>query len=171
MTVFIHPMACTDETVSIGEGSRVWQFATVIKGTILGQGCNVGAGAVLEGARFGVRCKIGPNVHVGPGFEIGDDVFIGSNVVLCNDCWPRVDREGFDADLLRNGFVSVRIGNGASIGVNAVILPGVTIGAGAMIAAGAVVNRDVPANCLWTLDGVEMPINERPKRRMREALC
>lgn len=167
-TAFIHPKAHV-ENAEIGAGSKVWQFASVIRGTVLGKDCNVGAGAVLEGARFGDRCKIGPGVHMGPGFVVGNDVFVGSNVVVCNDAWPRVGRDGFDEQLLTSGaLVSVRIEDGAVIGVNATLLPGVTIGKGALVAAGAVVTDDVPAGHLWTREGKTVAINPAwTKRRMR----
>lgn len=147
-TAFIHPMAHV-EGVTIGPRTKVWQFASVIRGARLGADCTVACGATLDGCAFGDRVIVSHNVAAGPGFLIGDDVFIGPNVTICNDAWPRVEKDGFDASALRAGLVVIRIGDGASIGANAVILPGVKIGAGAVVAAGAVVNKDVPPNYLF----------------------
>lgn len=146
-TSFIHAKAHV-EGATIGPRSKVWQFATVIRGTVLGADCNVASCATLDGPVFGDRCLISPGVDIGPGFSIGNDVFIGPNVVLCNDNWPRADKTGFDVTRFE-GRPSVIVGDGASIGANATVLAGVVIGAGAMIAAGSVVNRDVPAGHLW----------------------
>ncbi len=167
-TAFIHPKAHV-EGAKIGARTKVWQFASVIRGTILGADCVVAAGACLDGPLFGDRCIISPGVDIGPGFLIGDEVFIGPNVVLANDAWPRTHKEGWDAEQFRNGLITVRVASGASIGANAVILPGLKIGERAMIAAGAVVTQDVPADYLCTRDGYVYPITSNPKRRMREA--
>jgi len=112
---------------------------------------------------------------MGPGFEIGDDVFIGPNVTVCNDRWPRACKTGFDLARLQADYVTVRIGNWTSVGANAVILPGVTLGKRVMVAAGAVVDRDIPADHLFKRDGSMQPISERVERhyartRMREAI-
>jgi UDP-2-acetamido-3-amino-2,3-dideoxy-glucuronate N-acetyltransferase len=174
-SAFIHPKAEIDRaTVVIGPGTRVWQFASVIRGTILGAGCNVAAGACLDGPHFGDRCIISQNVAMGPGFKFGDDVFVGPNVTVCNDMWPQVAKNGFDVDLLRDcartGRWSVLVGNRVCIGANAVILPGVVLGDDCVVAAGAVADRRVQANHLLKRDGSVVPINPRwRERRMRAA--
>lgn len=167
---FIHPKAHV-EGATIGARTKVWQFASVIRGTVLGEDCSVASCATLDGPVFGNRCIVSPNVDIGPGFVVGDDVFIGPSVVLCNDAWPRAAKDGFEADLLRSGkLVTMRIGDGASLGAHAVVLPGVIIGAGAMVAANATVTRDLPAGCLWTREGSIVEINPAwTRRRMREA--
>lgn len=165
---YVHPLAFVDGAV-IGAGTRVWQFASVIRGTVLGEGCNVASGALLDGPRFGDRCIISQGVAIGPGFWIGDDVFIGPNVTFCNDCWPSYDKDGFDADALRCGLITIRVHDGASIGANAVILPGVTIGRKSVIAAGAAVDRDVPDDHLWSRQGLVKIKPEWRTRRMRRA--
>lgn len=153
-TAFVHPMSCVDDSVFIGAGAKVWQFATVIRGTVIGQETVVAAGACLDGPVIGDRCIVSPGVDVGPGFEIGNDVFIGPHAVLCNDYWPRTHKRGFDYAALRAGrIVCIRVGCGASIGAGARIMPGVTIGARAMIAANAVVTGSVPDDCIWRHDG------------------
>ena len=98
---FVHPRALVDESVQIGPRTKVWQFATVIQGTEIGEGCTIGACATLSGPRIGDRCKISSGVVMGPGFWIGDDVFLGPNVVLANDMWPEVSTEGYDDTMLR----------------------------------------------------------------------
>lgn len=171
MTAIIHPLAYVDDTVILGFGSTVRQFASLTRGTVLGEHCSVAPGAHLDGPRFGDRCVIGHNVAMGPGFVFGDDCFVGPGVVLCNDAWPKADKVGWDYDMLAEGrSVAVRVHDGASIGANAVILPGVTIGKGAMIAAGAVCGRDVPDGHLFKRDGSTVEINSAwTKRRMRAA--
>lgn len=167
---FIHPKAHVEDSI-IGAGSKVWQFASVIRGTVLGRDCSVGAGACLDGPIFGDRCIVSPFVDIGPGFLIANDVFIGPSVVLCNDAWPRVEKTGWDAEMLKDGrCVAVIIEDGASLGAHAVVMPGVRIGARAMVAANATVTHDVPADHLWTRDGQAIPINSGwTKKRMRGA--
>lgn len=163
---FIHPLAYVG-TASIGAGTRVWQFASVIRGAVLGKDCSVASGVTVDGAHFGDHCVISQGVTLAPGQSFGDDVFIGPNVSICNDRWPRANKVGFDTEAFRLGEVAVRVGDCASIGAGAVVLPGVVIGEGAMIAAGAVVDRSVPANHLFKRDGTIVPIDGRVPQRMR----
>lgn len=174
-SAFIHERALTDQSVSIGARSRVWQFASVIRGTVLGEDCTVASSATLDGPVFGDRCIISQGVAMGPGFLIGDDVFIGPNVTVCNDRWPRTYKTGFDLKKFQSGYITVRIHNWVSIGANAVILPGVVLGKRVMVAAGAVVDRNVPADCLYTRQGKMLPLSEKHEARyaparMREAI-
>lgn len=167
----IHPLAHVEDAV-IGAGSRVWQFASVTGGTVLGKDCSVSPFAMLHGPRFGDRCIISGGVMMGPGFVFGDDCFIGPNVTLANDMWPTTSKEGLDLEAMRSGeFVTIRAGNGVTIGANAVVLPGVTIGDGAVIAAGAVCGKDVPAGHLFRRDGKMILISPAwtKRRRMRRA--
>lgn len=167
-TAFIHSRAHVEGS-TIGARTKVWQFASVIRGTVLGSDCNVASCATLDGSRFGDRCIIGQGASIGPGFVIGNDVFIGPNVTFCNDRWPCTDKRGFDAEALRDGFITICIGHGVSIGANAVILPGVEIGPGAMIAAGSVVNRSVPPHHLFIKNRIEPIGSDRDFTRMRRA--
>ena len=163
-TAFIHPHAWVEGSM-IGARTKVWQFATIIRGTVLGDDCSVGAGACLDGPHFGDRCVISPGVDMGPGFRIGDDVFVGPHVVLCNDMWPRAHKTGFDYEGLRDGsIVCVVIEDGASLGVRATVLPGITIGKNAMIASHAVVKTNVPDNCLYTADDKIRAFHREPRR-------
>ena len=167
---FIHPLAHAEDAI-LGPRTKVWQFASITRGAWLGADCTVAPGAMLDGCRFGDRCSIGPSVSMGPGFLVGDDVFIGPSVTFCNDVWPRSDKTGFDAETMRRGeFWTVIVGNGAGIGANAVILPGVHIGSGAFVAAGAVCGVSVPPNHLLKRSGEIVEINTAwTKRRMRAA--
>lgn len=168
---FIHPGATVSDDIAVGPRTRIWQNATVIMGTILGARCNVGAGAVLSGPRFGNDCKISSGVVMGPGFLIGDRVFVGPCSVLANDVFPSVSVDGYDDEKLRSGEAfSVVIENDVMIGSHVTVLPGVRVGQGALLAAGAVVTHDVPPMTIWGRDGGlhRLPDNWRD-RRMRYA--
>ena len=166
----IDPMARVDESVVIGKGTVIRQFASVTGTTVLGRDCSVSPFAMLHGPKFGDRCRISGGVMMGPGFLIGDDVFIGPNVTFCNDAWPRAHKNGFDVELFDGSLWAVIVESGASIGAGAVVLPGVKIGAGAMIAAGAVVTRDVPSFHLFGQNGAP-PRQTGERNRMRTIRC
>lgn len=166
----IHPQANVDGSVVVGPLTSIWQFATVIRGTILGAGCSVGACANLDGPMLGNRCLISPHVMMGPGFKVGDDVFIGPSVTFCNDMWPFASKDDFDMKALQDGKWAIIVGNRVGIGANAVILPGVRIGDDAVIAAGAVVDKPVPDGAIFRRDGSIVPIKPQwRKNRMRFA--
>lgn len=167
----IDPQARVDGSVVIGPGSVVWQFATVIRGTVLGAGCSVGACANLDGPMFGNRCLISPHVMMGPGFKVGDDVFVGPSVTFCNDMWPFAQKGNFDMKPLQEGKWAIIVGDRVGIGANAVILPGVRIGNDAVIAAGAVVDKAlVPDGHLFRRNGTIVPIKPQwRENRMRFA--
>lgn len=166
----IHPLAHVGDDVRIGARTRVWQFASVIRGARLGRDCTVSSGVTVDGAVFGDRCVIQQGVTLAPGMLFGNDVFVGPNVSICNDVWPRASKEGFDLAALRSGQWAVIVKDGASIGAGAVVLPGVVIGADAMVAAGSVVVRNVPDHHLWKRDGSVAPIDrDRLPRRMKRA--
>jgi len=164
----IHPLAFVDDSVRIGAGTTIHQFASVTRGTVLGKDCSVAPGACLDGPRFGDGCRIGINAAMGPGFVIGNDVFIGPLVCLANDYWPRAHKDGFDYDDLRDGkVICVAIDDGASLSMNSSVLPGVQIGARSMVAAHACVDKDLPDDHLFCRDGRIRPIH-RELRRMRD---
>lgn len=164
----IHPKAHVDDTVILGEGTRVWQFASITRGTVMGRDCSVSPFAMLDGSIYGDRVIVSGGVMAGAGFKVGSDVFLGPNVVLANDCWPFATKDGYRDDLLRDGeHFAVVIEDGAAIGAGAVILPGVTVGKGAVVAAGAVVDRDVPAGGVWNRNGwkrLSVPAHWRERR-------
>ena len=164
----IHPLAHVDDNVVLGEGTRIWQFASVTRGTIMGRDCSVSPGAMLDGSVYGDRVVVSGGVKAGAGFKVGNDVFLGPNVVLCNDLWPGFDKIGYDDEALRgNVKFAVIIEDGATIGANATVLPGVRIGRGAVVAAGAVAKKDVPEGMVYQCNdyiGLRRPDNWHEKR-------
>jgi acetyltransferase-like isoleucine patch superfamily enzyme len=167
-TAFVHRLALVEGSV-VGARSKVWQFASVIRGAVIGADCNIASGACIDGSTIGDRTKIAHNLAMGPGFVVGNDCFIAPNVTFANDLWPRAHVSGFDIRAYQDR-PAIIMDDGASIGANAVILPGVRIGAFAMVAAGSVVTRDVPAGHLWKGCGEISEIEgEDKKRRARHA--
>jgi len=137
----IHPQALC-ESKSIGEGTRVWAFAHILPGAVIGHDCNVCDGVFIEndvvvGDRVTIKC----GVQLWDGLRIADDVFIGPNATFTNDRFPR-------SRVYIETFPRTVVEKGASIGANATILPGVVIGSGAMIGAGSVITRSVPPNAI-----------------------
>ena len=134
----IHPSALVEPDAQIGDGSRIWVNVQVRSKARIGQGCNLGKDVFVdERIEIGDRCKIQNGVSIYRGVTIGDDVFVGPHACFTNDLVPRA----FNPDWK---VVATQVENGASIGANATIVCGVTIGEFAMVAAGAVVTRDVP---------------------------
>lgn len=139
---------------------KVWQFASVIRGAVLGEHCVIGACAIVDGARLGVGVRVGHGASVHPGAVLGDDVFVGPGAVICNDAWPRTHKLGWS--MPERPVVIVE--DGASIGANATVLPGVRIGRHAMVAAGSVVTCDVPDNHVFLHKGSIRRIVSEPER-------
>ena len=139
---FIHPSAVVDPSAEIGEGTKVWMNVQVREGARIGSGCVVAKDVYIDhGVHVGDRCKIQNSVSIYQGVTIEDDVFVGPGACFTNDRVPRA----FSADWQ---VTSTRVCRGASIGANATIVCGATIGEFAMVAAGAVVTRDVEAYAL-----------------------
>lgn len=133
---FIHPQALV-ESEDIGAGTRVWAFAHVMKGARVGKGCNIGDHSFIEsGVIVGNDVTIKNGVSVWDGVEIGNLVFVGPNVAFTNDIRPR-------SKVYHPEPVRTKILEGASIGANATILAGITIGKYALVGAGSVVTKDV----------------------------
>lgn len=154
----IHHLAHVDGTVRLGEGTRVWQFASITRGTVMGRDCSVSPFAMLDGSIYGDRVIVSGGVKAGAGFKVGNSVFLGPNVVLCNDCWPYANKEGYDDEALRSGErFAVIIEDGAAIGAGAIILPGIRIGSGAVVAAGAIVDKDVPPGMVFRRNAYMSP--------------
>jgi acetyltransferase-like isoleucine patch superfamily enzyme len=138
-SVFVHERGLC-ESEDVGEGTRVWAFAHVMRGARIGRECNVCGGAFVEtGAVVGDRCVIKNGVQVWEGVTLGERVFVGPNATFTNDLRPRAGRPDGSFEL-----VPTRVHDGATIGANATIVCGVRIGRNAFVAAGAVVTRDVP---------------------------
>jgi len=139
LSYFIHPNALV-ETTDIGEGTRVWAFAHVMKGAVVGKHCNICDHAFVESnVTIGDGVTIKNGVAVWDGVTLGDHVFVGPNAVFTNDLNPRAE-----VKKTREQFVLTDVREGASIGANTTIVCGVTIGRYAFIGAGTVVIRDVP---------------------------
>lgn len=133
---FIHSHALV-ESENIGPGTRIWAFAHVMPGAVIGSSCNICDHTYIDGdVVIGDRVTIKAGVYVIDGMRIEDDVFIGPLASFTNDRFPR-SRQPFQCE-------TMVIGKGASIGAHATFLPGVSIGEGAMVGAGAVVTKDVP---------------------------
>lgn len=154
----------------VGNGTKVWQFASVIRCSVIGDDCNIGGCSVVDGAKIGNNCSVGHGSQLHPGLVAGNEVFFGPGCIVCNDPWPRVRKGDFDISKILSGeFVTVRIGDGASLGAGSIILPGVSIGSGAMVSAGAVATSDIPEGHLLKRDGEIIIIGRRSVLRMREA--
>lgn len=139
--VFVHPMAIC-ESVQIGDRTKIWAFAHILEGAVIGQDCNICDGVFIENdVTVGDRVTIKSGVQLWDGVRVDDDVFIGPNATFTNDHFPR-------SKVWQKTLPMTHILSGASIGANATLLPGITIGKGAMIGAGTVVTRDVPANAI-----------------------
>ena len=139
---FVHQHAIV-ETAHIGAGTRIWAFVHVLPRARIGRECNICDGVFIENeVVVGDRVTIKSGVQLWDGVTIEDDVFIGPNATFTNDPFPR-SKKRHPARLL-----DTLVKTGASIGANATILPGITVGPNAMIGAGAVVTRDVPANAI-----------------------
>lgn len=165
-----HELAHIGEA-TIGERTRVWQFASVIRGAIIGDDCNVGSCSIVDAAVTGNRCSIGHGAQLHPGTKIGNGVFVGPGAIFCNDRWPRIAKDGFDIDALLSGrFVTIAVENGVSIGAGVMVLPGVRIGAGSVIAMGARVTKSVPPYSIYKRDDTIVGISPRKADRMRAAV-
>lgn len=134
---FSHPNAIVEST-KVGRGTRVWAFAHVLPGAVIGEDCNLCDHTFVENdVVMGNRVTLKCGVQLWDGITLEDDVFVGPNATFTNDTFPRSKQypEAFARTLIRQG---------ASIGANATILPGLTIGQYAMVGAGTVVTKDVP---------------------------
>lgn len=141
---FVHESSYVDENVTIGEGTKIWHFCHIQSGAYIGKNCSLGQNVnVSNRVKIGDDVKIQNNVSIYEGVELEDGVFCGPSCVFTNDLTPRArypkGHENFKKTLVREG---------ASIGANATIVCGHTIGKYAMIAAGAVVTKDVPEYAL-----------------------
>lgn len=137
MGYFVHPQALV-ETDRIGDGTRVWAFVHILSGAIIGSDCNICDHVFIENdVKVGDRVTVKCGVQLWDGVRLEDDVFIGPNATFTNDLFPR-SKQPFKV-------LQTVVRRGASIGANATLLPGITIGEKAMVAAGAVVIRDVAA--------------------------
>ena len=140
---FVHPTAVVDAGAVIEPGAKVWHFVHVSEGARIGSGSILGQNVfVARGVTVGRGCKVQNNVSLYEGVTLEDDVFVGPSAVFTNVRRPRAHvsrRHAFETTLVRRH---------ASIGANATVVCGVTLGEGAFVAAGAVVTRDVPPHVI-----------------------
>lgn len=141
--VFVHAQGLC-ESSEVGGGTRIWAFAHVLEGARIGSDCNICDGVFVEGgAVVGDRVTVKCGVQLWDGVVLEDDVFVGPNATFTNDPMPR-SRQWLDE------YPRTIVREGASIGANATLLPGLEVGTGAMVGAGAVVTRSVPPNAVVT---------------------
>jgi UDP-2-acetamido-3-amino-2,3-dideoxy-glucuronate N-acetyltransferase len=135
---FIHPTAIIDDGVEIGDGTKIWHFCHVLAGSRIGTRCVLGQNVMVgPDVTLGAGCKIQNNVSLYWGVTLEDEVFCGPSCVFTNVSTPRAFVER------KEEFAPTLVERGASIGANATIICGVTIGRFAMVGAGAVVTKDV----------------------------
>jgi UDP-2-acetamido-3-amino-2,3-dideoxy-glucuronate N-acetyltransferase len=134
---FIHPHALVEHGARVGARTRVWAFVHILPGARIGDDCNICDHVFIENdVVVGNRVTIKSGIYMWDGARVEDDVHLGPHVVFTNDRYPR-SRRAFTIE-------PIRIEAGASVGANATLLPGITIGRAAMVAAGSVVTRSVP---------------------------
>ncbi|MEO3991183.1 acyltransferase [Pseudocitrobacter cyperus] len=134
--MMIHELSDVKST-QIGDGTRIWQYAVIMPGAIIGRDCNICAHSLIENkVILGDRVTVKSGVFLWDEITVHDDVFIGPNATFCNDKYPKSKHYPSE-------YTKIIIESRASIGANATILPGITIGEGAMVGAGAVVTKDV----------------------------
>ena len=136
---FVHESSYADDGVQIGKGTKIWHFSHIMAGAVIGERCNLGQNVVvMPGTRLGNNVKVQNNVSIYEGVELEDDVFCGPSCVFTNVMNPRshISR--------KSEYRKTLVKKGASIGANATIVCGSTLGQYAFIGAGAVVTSDVP---------------------------
>ena len=142
-TYQVHETAVIDEGCRIGEGTHIWHFSHIMKDCIIGRNCNIGQNVVVSpDVRLGNNVKVQNNVSIYTGVVCEDDVFLGPSCVFTNVLNPR------SAISRKDQYRSTLIEKGATVGANATIVCGHTIGAYALIGAGAVVTKDIPPYAL-----------------------
>lgn len=163
-----HPTAIIEAGASIGEGTRVWHFCHIESDSVIGKDCSIGQNCYVgHNVTIGDGCKLQNNVSVYEGVTLGDGVFCGPSCVFTNDYTPRARYPKG-----RGSFVKTIVEDGASIGANATVVCGVTVGRCAMIGAGAVLTHDAPPYALM----LGMPATARGfvcecGKRLRTELC
>jgi len=142
MNYFIHELSDV-HSIDIGEKTTIWQYVIILKNAIIGKNCNINACVFIENdVKIGDNVTIKSGVQIWDGVTIEDNVFVGPNVTFTNDLVPRSKRYPKE-------FERILIKNGASIGANATVIAGNTIGEYAMVGAGSVVTKSIGKNELW----------------------
>ena len=141
---FAHQTAVVDGGAQVGAGTKIWHFTHVDSGAVIGAGCVIGQGCYIAAVEIGDRVRIQNNVSVYRGVVVEEGAFLGPSCVFTNVVNPRAEVSRMDE--LR----PTRVGRGATVGANATVVCGVTLGAYSFVGAGAVVTRDVPPHALVT---------------------
>lgn len=137
-SVYIHTHAIVESGAVVGAGSRIWAFTHILSGANIGNECNICDHVFIENdVSLGDRVTVKSGVQLWDGVRLENDVFVGPNATFANDKYPRSKQ-------YPDSFLITIVEDGASIGANATILPGITIGAGALVGAGAVVTKSIP---------------------------
>lgn len=140
---YVHESSIIDQPVAIGEGTKIWHFCHVMANAVIGRDCSIGQNCFIAGTvRIGDGCKIQNNVSIYDGVELDDHVFCGPSMVFTNVINPRCEVTR------RDEFRKTLVKRGATIGANATVLCGATLGEYCFVAAGAVVTRSIPAYAL-----------------------
>ena len=138
MSYFVHDSSVIDDNVQIGKDTKVWHFSHILSNTVIGERCSFGQNSVVgPNVKIGNGVKVQNNISIYEGVEVEDDVFLGPSIVFTNVINPRsfiVRKEEFKKTLLKKG---------CSVGANATIVCGITVGEYALIGAGSVVTKDV----------------------------
>jgi UDP-2-acetamido-3-amino-2,3-dideoxy-glucuronate N-acetyltransferase len=141
--IFIHPTAIIDDNVTIGKSVKIWHFSHVLSGSSVGRGCNIGQNVVIgPDVTIGRGCKIQNNVSVYKGVTLEDEIFCGPSIVFTNIYNPRAAISKMDQ------VRPTHVKKGATIGANATVICGTTLGSYCFIGAGSVVNKNVPDHAL-----------------------
>lgn len=141
---FVHESSYIDEGVQIGKNTKIWHFCHIQRGAVIGEGCSFGQNVnVSNNVRIGNGVKVQNNVSIYEGVELEDWVFCGPSMVFTNDLTPRAKYPKGSA-----GYKKTLVKQGATIGANATVVCGHTIGRWALIGSGAVVTKDVPDHAL-----------------------
>lgn len=138
----IHPLADV-QSENIGEDTMIWQYCVILKNAVIGKNCNINCHVLIENdVQIGDNVTIKPGVQIWDGVTLEDNVFIGPNVTFTNDLIPRSKE-------YPQAFAKTVVKKGASIGANATIIAGNTIGEYALVGAGSVITKNVPPYTLW----------------------
>lgn len=139
MSIYIHPSSIVDEGVTIGGGTKIWHFCHIMSGAYIGEECSIGQNVVISpDVRLGDRCRVQNNVSLYTGVICEEEVFLGPSCVFTNVVNPRA------AVSRKHEFRTTLVKRGATIGANATIVCGRTIGRYAFVGAGSVVTHDIP---------------------------
>ena len=142
MSIYVHSTAEVSPIASIGDGTKIWNQAQVREGAVIGKNCIISKNAYIDiKVKMGDRVKVQNNVNVYHGVTIEDDVFLGPSMTFTNDLYPRAFNNNWE-------ITETLVKKGASIGANATVVCGVTIGEYASAGSGAVITRDVPDHAL-----------------------